>query len=313
MFNLTLTSRRVKLALAAGAATVAALAPATPSLAAAGNQFPNQRIAGIALSYPVNSHGGQCYVFVNDVLRRASGGRVRIGGSHTYFGAYARAGGVLVSQRDAGAGDVIQISVPSDDNTYYAGMHTAIIIRNLGGGRFDVVDSNWGFTERIHHHVLAPQTLIQRRGESVQFWRMGQDSAPAPAPVAGQPAPPVAQPAPTPPTGVVSTGAGAAGQAASAGAGATTGHPFAVAGLPAGNRLLIRTGPGTQYPSTGSLANGAPVSVLCQTVGSLVASSKIWDQIGPGQYVSDWFLNTPVVGAFTPGLGQCSAGAGHAF
>lgn len=286
--------RRIRgafIAVLAGAAAVlaTALADASPSLASAANLFPNQRIANIALSHPEGSWGGQCYVFVNAVLSAASGGQVHIGGAHTYYGAYARAGGVLVSAGQAQAGDIIQISNPNNDNVYYRGMHTAIIVSNLGGGTFDVVDSNWGYTERVHHHHLNPYRLIVRgTGESVQFWRMGQvASTPTPAP-APQPSP-APQPAPTP-------------------APVTTPSPsntFSVYGLPAGNTLNVRSGPGTQFARIASLSEGQQVSISCQTRGSVVAGSSVWDEIGAGEYVSDWFINTPVVNAFTPGLSQC--------
>jgi hypothetical protein len=271
--------RRLRATLMAVLASgIVALAGASPSLASPANQFPNQRIVDIALSHPQGSWGGQCYVFVNNVLAAASGGRVHIGGPHTYYGAYARAGGVLVTQAQAQAGDIIQISNPANDNLYYRGMHTAIIVKNLGGGNFDVVDSNWGFTEQVHHHHLNPYSLIVRgTGESVQFWRMGQIGA-AQAPVAG--------PAPTAPPAATPT--------------------FSVYGLIGNNTLNVRSGPGVQFQRIGSLSEGQRVSITCQTRGSVVVGSTVWDKIAAGAYVSDWYINTPVVNAFTPGLSQCS-------
>jgi hypothetical protein len=48
------------------------------------------------------------------------------------------------------------------------------------------------------------------------------------------------------------------------------------------------------------------VTVLCQTTGSVVAKkSAIWDEIAPGRYVSDYYLDTPVAARFSPGLPSC--------
>ena len=274
--------RRTSVIIAIVASIVAALACAPLALASPANDFPNQRIVDVALSHPEGSAGGQCYFFLNQVLAQASGGRIHIGGAHTYFGAYAREGGVQVSAADARPGDIIQISIPSSDDTYRSGMHTAIVVQNLGAGRFDVVDSNWGYAERVHHHVLTPSRLIAPGSdESVQFWRMGQVDAP--------PAPPTP---PAPPAPVAS-------------------NVYHVYGLPGSNRLLVRSGPGMQYPVVGSLGNGDPVTVECQQGGGMVLVSPIWDEIQPGKFVSDYFVNTRGVGVFTPGLDQCNTPSGH--
>lgn len=249
----------------------AALAPTT-ALASPANSFPNSRIAQIAQSYPNGAYGGQCYVFVYNVLLAASNGRVRIGGADTYYGAYARAGGVLVSPQQATTGDIIQISVPSSDDNYYPGMHTAIIVKNLGGGEYDVVDSNWGWTQQIHHHVLNPYSLlVPGSGESVQFWRMGQVSPSSGAVTVSPPSGP---------------------------------NTFQVYGT-GGDTLNIRSGPGRQYAVVGSLPDGQAVAITCQTRGGVVMGSSVWDEIGPGEFVSDWYIDTPVVNEFTPGLPHC--------
>lgn len=284
--------RRVRLLVAAAAAVAVSAACAPLAVASPANAFPNQSIVDVAFSHAEGSPGGSCYFFVNRVLAQASGGRVHIGGPHTYFGAYAREGGVQVSAADAQPGDIIQISVPSDDINFYNGMHTAIVVHNLGGGTFDVVDSNWGLDERVHHHVLTPSRAA-RGNESVQYWRMGQVGTP-PAPALPAPGPSATAPAPAPPTAPPAPAAS-----------------LHVYGLPSGNRLLIRTGPGMQYPAVGSLGNGDPVNIECQTRGGMVMISTIWDEIQPGKFVSDYFVNTPGVGVFTPGLDQCNTPSGH--
>jgi hypothetical protein len=80
-----------------------------------------------------------------------------------------------------------------------------------------------------------------------------------------------------------------------------------VYGVPAGQSLLERTGPGTSYSYLGTrLYNGAAVQILCQYAGSLVAgTTAIWDFVEPGVWVTDYYINTPEVGVFTPGIAHC--------
>ncbi len=69
--------------------------------------------------------------------------------------------------------------------------------------------------------------------------------------------------------------------------------------------VFLRSGPGYSFPRIGGLEDGTPVRVACQTRGSYVATSNIWDRIDGGSYVSDYYVNTPGVGTLTPGIGQC--------
>lgn len=61
-----------------------------------------------------------------------------------YRSGYFQGGAVEVALEEARAGDVIQISdnSNSDPGASYPGLHTAIILENLGGGVFNAVDSN---------------------------------------------------------------------------------------------------------------------------------------------------------------------------
>ncbi len=80
-------------------------------------------------------------------------------------------------------------------------------------------------------------------------------------------------------------------------------HVFPIYGASVGVR--IRTGPGVNGGAVGMRRNGDQVAVECQTNGDAVSGSSIWDRIGPGQYVSDWYVATPGVGVFSPGIPQC--------
>src|SRR2546429_3963274 len=69
--------------------------------------------------------------------------------------------------------------------------------------------------------------------------------------------------------------------------------------------LTIRSAPTTSSARVGGLPEGASVSIHCQTTGTNINGSAIWDQLSSGGYVSDWYINTPNVGTFSPGIGQC--------
>jgi hypothetical protein len=69
--------------------------------------------------------------------------------------------------------------------------------------------------------------------------------------------------------------------------------------------LTIRSAPTPTSGRIGGLPEGASVSIHCQTTGANVNGSTIWDQLTAGGYVSDWYVNTPNVGSFSPGLPQC--------
>ncbi len=75
----------------------------------------------------------------------------------------------------------------------------------------------------------------------------------------------------------------------------------------AGANLNIRSGPGTGYAIVGSVADGARVTIRCQTTGTTVTgtygTSNIWDNIGSG-YISDTYVLTGYDG-FIPGVPRC--------
>jgi surface antigen/uncharacterized protein YraI len=81
---------------------------------------------------------------------------------------------------------------------------------------------------------------------------------------------------------------------------------YQVSNAPGG--LFLRDGPTTDSAVVGSLPNGASVTIVCQTKsGSFVNSSDVWDLLSNNAWVSDYYINTPVVGDFSPGLSQCGA------
>lgn len=74
-----------------------------------------------------------------------------------------------------------------------------------------------------------------------------------------------------------------------------------------GANLNVHSGPQLGAPVTGQLAAGQSVTISCQTTGDEVnGTSDIWDQLSTGGYVSDYYMDTPVVGAPSPGIPNCS-------
>ncbi|NYF54854.1 M23 family metallopeptidase [Micromonospora purpureochromogenes] len=76
----------------------------------------------------------------------------------------------------------------------------------------------------------------------------------------------------------------------------------------AGADLTVRSGPGTGYSAVGSVADGATVTIYCQTTGTTVTgtygTSSIWDRIGSGRYISDAYVYTGYDG-WIPNVPRC--------
>jgi hypothetical protein len=161
-----------------GLALLAAIAIVgiSPAPASAAN-FTNASIADQGLAR-VGQSGGQCKQFANDMVWAASSGTVGIGGG--YYAPFSNAGGTRVSASAAVKGDIIQLNKATDRETYYTGMHTAIVVSYQGSNTFDVVDSNWGTplnNEIVKHHTWNPFTTASQYGLEVNIWRLGNVSA----------------------------------------------------------------------------------------------------------------------------------------
>lgn len=78
----------------------------------------------------------------------------------------------------------------------------------------------------------------------------------------------------------------------------TPGNAFAATGTvnTAGSPLTVRAAPGTSYTAWTSVADGATITITCQTPGSSVTgtygTSSIWDMLPNGGFVSDAYVNT---------------------
>ncbi|MHB9857793.1 glycoside hydrolase domain-containing protein [Streptomyces sp. YIM S03343] len=70
--------------------------------------------------------------------------------------------------------------------------------------------------------------------------------------------------------------------------------------------LNARTGPSTTYPVTATYAPGATLSVVCQTAGSKVGTTTVWDKLSNGAYVSDHYVDTPSTTGYSTPLPRCT-------
>ncbi|MFD1296304.1 N-acetylmuramoyl-L-alanine amidase [Lysobacter gummosus] len=71
-----------------------------------------------------------------------------------------------------------------------------------------------------------------------------------------------------------------------------------------GSPLNVRSGPGTSYSVVDSLADGASVTIQCQTNGSSVTgtygTSSLWNRIGSGRFIPDAYTYTGSDGRVAP-------------
>lgn len=126
------------------------------------------------------TQSGQCKQFANCIVFLASG-RTQwpVDPGKNYQHSYRVAGGVeITALPEVTKGDIIQVGSFDGGN-----LHTAIVVQNKGGGRFNVVDSNYNYDEIVRQHDYIPPS-------GARFWRMGTVNGVPPA--SGHP--PSAQP-----------------------------------------------------------------------------------------------------------------------
>lgn len=74
-----------------------------------------------------------------------------------------------------------------------------------------------------------------------------------------------------------------------------------------GAGLNARSAPNTGASVVNHYAEGAALSITCQTNGTDVnGASWVWDRLSNGSYVSDFYTNTPTVDNFSVGLPNCA-------
>jgi surface antigen len=68
-----------------------------------------------------------------------------------------------------------------------------------------------------------------------------------------------------------------------------------------------RSGPGTSYSIVGTMGDGTSIQIACQTMGTNVDGTSVWDQLASNDYISDYYTNTPTVDGFTSSIPQCTS------
>lgn len=86
--------------------------------------------------------------------------------------------------------------------------------------------------------------------------------------------------------------------------------PVASAGLPfrvtSTVPLNYRSAPSTSAAALGSYPPGTTVRVMCQTYGTKVYTTAVWDRLGNGAYSTDYYLSTPSKTTYSKPLPKCT-------
>ena len=130
---------------------------------------------------------GQCFTWVKKVVDRATPYTMGYG----YRDGYVGAGAIEVPLSEAVRGDIIQLANDAylGSNSFYLGLHTAIVLENLGGGVFDVVDSNqnWDEIVRLRPGYNPAASAARYVGITARAYRFpGGSATAAPPPPATQ-------------------------------------------------------------------------------------------------------------------------------
>lgn len=153
----------------AAATPIAAREPAGGSVQVSAMTITNP-IAAAAMKY-VGQWGGECWPWMRAVVLEATGKTI----GFDYREGFWEAGAVEVSEADARQGDIIQFALDSNTawDADYPGLHTAIVLENLGGGRFTVIDSNSQFDGIVRIRTdFYPKTRAAERGLQYHIYRV---------------------------------------------------------------------------------------------------------------------------------------------
>ncbi|MEO6397477.1 MAG: hypothetical protein ABIP13_03305, partial [Tepidiformaceae bacterium] len=157
-------------ALAAILVAVVAILALSVVPATAAPPAPTNPLVAAAAAYD-GTWQGECWAFIKKIVREATGQEM----GFDYRQGYFDAGAIEVSVADARAGDVIQIARDSDSgpNADYSGLHSSIIVENLGGGAFHVIDSNQNYDGVVHHRLsYSPSAAAARYGLNFHIYRI---------------------------------------------------------------------------------------------------------------------------------------------
>jgi uncharacterized protein YraI len=84
---------------------------------------------------------------------------------------------------------------------------------------------------------------------------------------------------------------------------ATVGYAYQIT---SSANLNGRSGPTTSTPVVQSYPPGATVGVVCQTVGTKIGTTSVWNKLTDGNYVSDYYVSTPSNTGYSGPLPRCT-------
>jgi len=181
-------------------------------------------------------------------------------------------------------GDIISMGLT---NTYG---HVAIVISvepsvlSGGNGTISVLNEN-AYTTGIDKITVTNGAMTYEGLYNIFQWAFG-----IPTPDFNGPTPPAPAPPPSAPVG-----------------------PFAyrivLPGTGPNATVNERAGAGTSFVIVGRLPEASIIEISCQTSGTLVNTSTVWDQLSNGDYVSDYFTNTPAKNGFSSNIPRCASGS----
>lgn len=120
----------------------------------------------------VGQQQGECFPWLRRVVKAAT--EIQIGDDYRL--GYLKAVAVEVSAQAARSGDIIQVANDADTHPFadYPGLHAALVLDNLGGGRFRVVDSNSNFDGivRIRDYYDPGAAAARYPGLSFRIYRL---------------------------------------------------------------------------------------------------------------------------------------------
>jgi LysM repeat protein len=150
------------------------LSPRGPATAAS----PAELIINRALE-DLGTYQGECYIWMQEVVSDALG----VGVGNDYRQGYLDAGFVEVSAAEALPGDIIQVNDDADTSGYseFPGLHTVIILGNLGDGTFNGIDSNqsWDGIVRYHNAYDPAAKAARYPGGAYHIYRFAGTVSPA--------------------------------------------------------------------------------------------------------------------------------------
>ena len=69
--------------------------------------------------------------------------------------------------------------------------------------------------------------------------------------------------------------------------------------------IRARSGPGPSYPLVKLYPKGAGLSVVCQTPGPATGTTRVWDKLNDGSYVTDFYVSTPSKTSYSAPVTRC--------